>query len=155
METLTAAADKIWRSSFYLEKYSVVLGMKKAYDTRNDNCLCIKLDFDDVRCFVLTLSNFYFQKWYQCDFIFWNWSTLRQLTCGVPRGSIRGCLFFILYSIHLPSLCRILQYFLLADDKTLLLEIPSSLSFGLANLDLPWLPYWLKIKTLGLVLHKL
>ncbi len=82
-------------------------------------------------------------------------SSMREITCGVPQGSILGPLIFILYVNQLPSAVKNGQCFLYADDTAIVCSrdnITDTIS-DLVN-DLESSMRWLKDHKLTLNLQK-
>ena len=49
-------------------------------------------------------------------------STIQNISCGVPRGSVLGPLLFIIYTNDLPNFLNQIKSILFADDKTIYLS---------------------------------
>ena len=46
-------------------------------------------------------------------------SQLKDITCGIPQGSVLRPLLFLIYINDLPNISKLLQFFLFADDTNI------------------------------------
>lgn len=97
----------------------IFIDLAKAFDTINHNILCKKLEIYGIRGIALHwfqnyLSN---RKQYVC----FNGasSSLKNITCGVPQGSILGPLLFILYINDIVRCSDLLKFIMFADDTNI------------------------------------
>ena len=82
-------------------------------------------------------------------------SQLRNITCGVPQGSVLGPLLFLIYINDLPNISKILNFYLFADDTNIYFEAetPEKLEWVI-NKELKELHTWLIVNRLSLNIDK-
>ena len=82
-------------------------------------------------------------------------SLLREVTCGVPQGSVLGPLLFIIYTNDLPNALRFTRCVLFADDTTIYYS-SRNLVHVIQNIsvDLKHLTEWFKSNKLSLNISK-
>ena len=95
---LTILINKITKAS---DKKSHTIGLfldfAKAFDTVNHNILLKKLPHYGIRGNVLQWIQNYLAKRKQTVIFHGTNSVLKNITCGVPQGSIMGPLLFLIY----------------------------------------------------------
>ena len=80
-------------------------------------------------------------------------SQLKDITCGVPQGSVLGPLLFLIYINDLPNIS--IQFFLFADDTNIYYEAESSEQLEqVINKELKKLHTWLMVSRLSLNMDK-
>lgn len=114
LEKLTSAIDE--------KKYAVGLfiDLKKAFDTIDHDILLQKLERYGIRGVGLTWLKSYIENRQQFVQMGVTKSTLADIKCGVPQGSILGPKLFILYINDICSVSNILNYVVFADDTNVL-----------------------------------
>ena len=97
----------------------IFLDLSKAFDTVNHEILLYKLDHYGIRGPTLKLLKSYLSNRKQFVKIGKSKSELRQISCGVPQGSVLGPLLFILYINDLHKACSSGNTRIFADDTNI------------------------------------
>ena len=95
------------------------LHIKKAFDTVNHEVLLTKLQGYGIRGQELEFLTSYLSERIQCCNVNGKTSGYREITYGVPQGSILGPLLFILYMNDLPAFIPNAKIRMYADDTNL------------------------------------
>ena len=134
---------------------SIFIDLQKAFDTIDHSILCHKLDQYGIRGVANDLlSNYLFNRkqFVQIDNTI---SSMQNINCGVPQGSILGPLLFLIYINNLQNCSDFLYAILFADDTTL---IASAKTFELLvfklNQELGRLTSWLSANKLSINVKK-
>ena len=82
-------------------------------------------------------------------------STIMEIKCGVPQGSVLGPLLFIIYTNDLPKVLKRTKCILFADDTTIYLSSNrTETMFQIMNNELQNLTDWFKANKLSLNVSK-
>ena len=83
-------------------------------------------------------------------------STVQNISCGVPQGSVLGPLLFIIYTIDLPNCLNQTKSILFADDMTIYLSSNdiAYVIFTQLNQELQMLTDWFRVNKLSLNVAK-
>ena len=127
----------------------------KAFDTINHHILFRKLELCGIRKNALRLLHSYLVNRKECVWIGKELSTYRDVTIGVPQGSILGPLLFLLYINDLSSISNLCLPILYADDTTICLKNSSNTDLiHNANLILNNLFLWTTANRISLNIDK-
>jgi hypothetical protein len=148
-DTITTALDhKLFTLGIFLD-------LSKAFDTLNHSILLQKLNHYGIRGISNTWIKNYLSNRHQCTIFNEVKSPTKQITCGVPQGSILGPLLFLLYINDLPNCSSTLKFILFADDTNIICtgDDPISVESKL-NKELNIISNWFKLNKLSLNIKK-
>ena len=133
----------------------VFIDLKKAFDTVNHALLIDKLEFYGVRGPAKMWLKSYLQDRKQFVQIDDCKSTLLNVNCGVPQGSILGPNLFILYINDICKVSEIVKFILLADDTNVFYSDHdiNNLCTTMSN-ELDKLHVWFTVNRLSLNISK-
>ena len=143
--------------AFENKSYSAVifLDFAKAFDTVNHDILIDKLEFYGVRGTALSWFKSYLINRKQVVSINGVLSSELTVNNGVPQGSVLGPILFLLYINDISNSSKILDFFLFADDTSLLYSNKNmdELEYTL-NRELTQIQEWLLCNKLSLNITK-
>ena len=133
----------------------VFIDLQKAFDTVNHKILITKLRYYGIRGTPLNWFQTYLNNRSQFVSINGISSSIRNISTGVPQGSILGPLLFLIYINDLNKCIKHAKTYHFADD-TNLLEVNSSLKLLNKNInhDLSSLVKWLRANKISLNANK-
>ena len=157
-----AALELIDRITIEMDKnklpINIYMDLSKAFDTLDHHILLHKLRYYGFNIKSMELMESYLTN--RTQYVEYNGvtSTLSNVYCGVPQGSILGPLLFIIYMNDLPSIAKNFEMILYADDTTLSASL-SNLenekdNVKKLNVELESVSKWLKLNKLSLNLAK-
>ena len=141
------------RSGTDEEFTSIMLDLRKAFDTINHYRLVEKLSQCGVRGIVNKWFQSYLSNRKQAVFVNNKWSNFEPINCGVPQGSILGPLLFIIYINEFPKSCPNVTTQIFADDANLIYSKKKSLTSRLDK-ELMKVPSWMSFNKLAVNIPK-
>ena len=129
----------------------IFIDFRKAFDTVDHDILIEKMGHLGIRGVPLELMKSYLNN--RKQYVVYNGeeSSQRDVTVGVPQGSILGPLFFLLYVNDLAKSSRLLEYILFADDTNIFAsDKDKGMLYDKVNVELGVLSDWFACNKLTL-----
>ena len=117
------------------------IDLKKAFDTVNHNILLEKLRKLGIQLNNLKWIQNYLTNRTQSTLANGTLSTKRNITCGVPQGSVLGPLLFLVYVNDIRNILHQSEHFLYADD-TVIVSYGDCIQNTIPNLQLDLDNFW-------------
>ena len=133
----------------------IFIDLSKAFDTLNHSILLEKLYSLGIRGIPHRWFSSYLKDRSQFVEYLSSRSEVRNVSCGVPQGSILGPLLFLLYVNDITSVCNECDPILFADDTTLIFHNTNYESlYRAANRELNYISNWFSANKLSLNVEK-
>ena len=148
-ETIKSSLDK--------NRYGrgIFIDLQKAFDTVNHEILLKKLEHYGIRGIALNWFYSYLSCRKQFVSVNGHSSSLREISCGIPQGSVLGPLLFLIYINDLPNSSQLLSFFLFADDTNIYYESNDlAILMRKVNKELKKVKLWLDSNKLALNVDK-
>ena len=149
IDNLTEAIDK---NEYAI---SIFIDLSKAFDTIDHSILMKKLYNYGIRGLANDIFKNYLSNRFQGVTVGRITSTLESISCGVPQDSILGPILFLLYINDIYRCSALLQFFLFADDTTILYSSKNIVELiDTVNKELLTLTDWFRANKLSLNVSK-
>ena len=135
----------------------IFLDFAKAFDTVNHEILLKKLEYYGIRGIAQKWFKSYLSNRMQSTEIGGVQSSLNQIKCGVPQGSVLGPLLFLLYINDIVKSSTLFKFTLFADDTSLYYSQKNNSGQDMShvvNEELQKISHWLGANKLSLNVKK-
>ena len=133
----------------------VFIDLQKAFDTVNHSILLKKLEHYGIRGVGLDWFSSYLSNRKQYVSVNSTTSDYLDIIYGVPQRPVLGPLLFLIYINDLPSISKVLSFYLFADDTNIYFSSHDLFSLQkIMNRELKKVKKWLDANQLGLNVDK-
>ena len=123
LHALLNATENVYKAlDMKLHTLGIFIDFSRAFDTINHTLLLKKLYHYGIRGNMLDLLGSYLTDRKQFVSYGGKDSTLLDIVCGVPQGSVLGPLLFIIFINDITSISNVASFVLFADDLNLFLS---------------------------------
>ena len=134
----------------------VFIDLQKAFDTVNHSILLKKLEHYGIRGVELSWFSSYLSKRKQFVSVNGSTSDYLEVSCEVPQGSVLGPLLFLIYINDLPSVSKVLSFYVFADDTNIFYSSHDLITLQkVMNRELKKVKKWLDANQLALNIDKI
>ena len=133
----------------------VFIDLQKAFDTVNYSILLKKLEHYGIRGVELSWLSSYLSKRKQFVSVNGSTSDYPEVSCGVPHGSVLCPFLFLIYINDLPSVSKVLSFYVFADDTNIFYSSRDLITLQkVMNRELKKVKKWLDATQLALNIDK-
>ena len=115
---------------------NIYIDLSKAFDTLDHSILLDKLNYYGIRGIAYNLLHSYISNRYQYVDFNGSISSTKVVDTGVPQGSIRGPLLFLIYINDLPRVSPLFNMVMYVDDTTLYCNLSNNTNENDLNSEL-------------------